>query len=162
MQMAGAELNTIATEHGEYCLVSSATQHVIEHAAVFANHADGIATASEQVEHMVVSARSDAHVSADLATDVHLQANAREILMRLRQEIHVEFNNGMWWVMPDDFFRGILSEWKKRSCASLIRLGLGRNLHWILSVQRRGDISQSLHYRVPDHAAAQHGQESHA
>ena len=110
--MAGAELNTIATEHGEYCSVSSATQNVIEHAAVFANHADGIATATEQVEHVVVSARSDAHVSADLATDVHLQANAREILMRLRQEIHVEFNNGMWWVMPNEFFRGILSEWK--------------------------------------------------
>ena len=37
MQMAGAELNIIATEHGEYCLVPSATQHVIEHAVVFAD-----------------------------------------------------------------------------------------------------------------------------
>ena len=92
--MAGAELNTIATEHGEYCSASSVTQNVIEHAAVFANHADGIATATEQVEHMVVSSRSDAHVSADSATDVHLQANAREILMRLRQEIHVAFTGG--------------------------------------------------------------------
>ena len=30
--------------------------------------------------------------------------------MRLRQEIHVEFNNGMWWVMPHDLSERILNE----------------------------------------------------
>ena len=112
MQMAGAELNTIATEHGEYCLVPSVTQHATEHAAVAADHTDGITTATEQVEHMVISATTDAAVSANSATDVHLQANALEITRRLRQEIHVEFNNGMWWVMPDELSGVILNEWK--------------------------------------------------
>ena len=85
--MARADLNTIATEHGEHCLVPSLQQHGTQHAAVAADHTDGITTATGQVEHMVISATTDAAVSANPATYVQAQTNAREILKRLRQEI---------------------------------------------------------------------------
>ena len=109
MQMAEAQVNTVATEHG---VASAATQPGTEHAAVSADHTDGTTTVTEQFEQMLISATTDTGVSANPVTHVDLPPNAATLLERLRQEIHVEFNNGMWWVMPDELSGGILNEWK--------------------------------------------------
>ena len=109
MQMAEAQVNTVATEHG---VASRTTQPVTEHAAAGADHTDGITTVTEQVEHMLICATNDTGVSATPVTHVDLPPNAATMLERLRQEIHVEFNNDMWWVMPDELSGGILNEWK--------------------------------------------------
>ena len=104
--MAGAEMNTVATEHGDYFMVPSVTEHATEHARVAADPTDGLTAATEQVERMVISATADASGLANSARDVC------EIARTLKQEIHVEFNNGMWWVMPDELSGGILHEWR--------------------------------------------------
>ena len=109
MQMAEAQVNTVATEHG---VASRTTQPVTEHAAAGADHTDGITTVTEQVEHMLICATTDTGVSATPVTHVDLPPNAATMLERLRQEIHVEFNNDMWWVMPDELSSAILSEWQ--------------------------------------------------
>ena len=61
---------------------------------------------------MLICATTDTGVSATPVTRVDLPPNAWKILERLRQEIHVEFDNGMWWMMPDELSEGILNEWK--------------------------------------------------
>ena len=109
MQMAEAQVNTVATEHG---VASRTTQPVTEHAAAAADHTDGITTVTEQGEHMLLWSTNDTGVSATPVTHVDLPPNAATMLERLRQEIHVEFNNDMWWVMPDELSGGILNEWK--------------------------------------------------
>ena len=116
--MAEAQVNTVATEHG---VASRTTQPVTEHAAAGADHTDGITTVTEQVEHMLICGTrfrdsaiplTDTGVSATPVTHVDLPPNAATMLERLRQEIHVEFNNDMWWVMPDELSGAILNEWK--------------------------------------------------
>ena len=109
MQMAEAQVNTVATEHG---VASRTTQPVTEHAAAAADHTDGITTVTEQGEPMLLWSTNDTGVSATPVTHVDLPPNAATMLERLRQEIHVEFNNDMWWVMPDELSGGILNEWK--------------------------------------------------
>ena len=109
MQMADAQVKTVATEHA---VASTITQPVTDHAAAAADHTDGITTGTEQVEHVLICATTDTGVSATPVTRVDLPPNAWKILDRLRQEIHVEFDNGMWWMMPDELSGGILNEWK--------------------------------------------------
>ena len=37
----------------------------------------------------------------------------RNNVSQMQWEIHVEFNNGMWWAMPHDLSDPILNEWMK-------------------------------------------------
>ena len=44
------------------------------------------------------------------ANAIDLQTMLLVARRSLTWEIHVEFNNGMWWVMPDDLADGILNQ----------------------------------------------------
>ena len=37
------------------------------------------------------------------------------LVTQMKWEIHVEFNNGMWWAMPHDLSNGILQWWSNGS-----------------------------------------------
>lgn len=57
--------------------------------------------------------QSDA-VMASMETDAtHPLLGKLPNVSQLQWEIHVEFNNGMWWAMPHDLSDPILNEWMK-------------------------------------------------
>ena len=61
--------------------------------------------------------QSDA-VMDSIETDSTRPAYAKNLgtlphVSQLQWEIHVEFNNGMWWAMPHDLSDPILNEWMK-------------------------------------------------
>ena len=80
---------------------------------------------------------------------------------QLQWEIHVDFNNGMWWAMPHDLSDPILDQWINGS-ASFIRLGLRRDPPGIISTRRGGDFPQPLQYRFRYYAPAQLRQGPHS
>ena len=57
--------------------------------------------------------QSDA-VMASMETDAtHPLLGQLPHVSQLKWEIHVDFNNGMWWAMPHELSDGIVREWMK-------------------------------------------------
>ena len=50
-----------------------------------------------------------------MGTQGMLQSNPGTYMLSPLLEIHVEFNNGMWWAMPHDLSNGILQWWSNGS-----------------------------------------------
>ena len=80
---------------------------------------------------------------------------------QLQWEIHVDFNNGMWWAMPHDLSDRILDQW--------INGAQQVSFVWDWEETRRGsyrpdgaDFPQPIHYRFRDYAPAQLRQRPHS
>ena len=97
-------MNADATEHDDDWVMTPVTESGTDRAPGCALHTVEHTAATEQLEHTVISTTADVSVRAKSAIDVNERA------MTPKQEIHVEFNNGMWWVMPDDLSERILNE----------------------------------------------------
>ena len=100
------------TEHHDCVCLSSPTEHATEHKAAAAEHFDEFTTATEQMQCTSISATTLAAMPSKASNNAQLVRTAQEIAKTLRKEILIEFNNDMWWVMPDELSSAILSEWQ--------------------------------------------------
>ena len=56
------------------------------------------------------SATDQPHVAMD-QNDAHPPNPVEDAIQNGELEMHVAFNNGMWWAMPSDLANGIVYEW---------------------------------------------------
>ena len=91
--MAGTEMTASATEQHDtnmHCLSTMAGTEMT-------------ASATEQHD-------TDMHCALDVQSEVSANVLATPVT-KMRMEIHVEFNNGMWWAMPHWLSDPILCTW---------------------------------------------------
>ena len=82
-------MNADATEHDDDWVMTPVTESGTDRAQGAALHTDGYTAATEPLEHTGIGTTADASVRAKSAIHVNEKA------MTPKQEIHVEFNNGM-------------------------------------------------------------------
>ena len=60
---------------------------------------------------MTTSATEQPDVDMDSSLAVRSATELSSPVADMKWEIHVEFNNGMWWAMPHDLSDAILEQW---------------------------------------------------
>ena len=103
-------MNRLATEQSDIDMASTATELAMATLAA-TEQPDAGTFATEQSDRTVTAGAAGSTASMTPANVIDLQTMLLVARRSLTWEIHVEFNNGMWWVMPDELADGILNQW---------------------------------------------------
>ena len=103
-------MNRPTTEQSDIDMAATTTEHAVVTPAA-TEQPDAGTFATEQSDRTVTAGAAGSTASMNPANAIDLPTMLLVARRSLTGEIHVEFNNGMWWVIPDELADGILNQW---------------------------------------------------
>ena len=74
----------------------------------------------------------------------------------MQWEVHVDFNNGMWWAIPHELSDGILNQYNNGAQQVSFDWNWEGTPMGIISARRGGYFTQSIQHRFRHYAPTQH------